>query len=364
MNHNKIYQMKKYNYLNRLSGLRFVAASYTIFFHYWSFPDSNFLNSFVSHGHISVPFFFLLSGFVLSYSYDQFDFSTHKKKITYLKNRLLRILPLYYLSLLLCIPMFYLKYKASPLSLGELIASFFGHLTFSHSLFPFSKIINSWNVHTWSLSVEAFLYLLSPFIFSMLSKINLKRRILFLALSVFVNCAIFILDLSRISLFDKISSFFAPLYVSIFFIGILLAKFYIKYEYKLSKFSFWGFWGSSVSLIMLFSMGLDEKFYSSFNPIFIFLFSVLIISSCFPLRSNSFMGSKLMIHLGDASYGMYILQAPAKVFFQQIYSKLLGGASSEGLIYNLYIYISIVIFSMLATKIFDKKMREIFKTEK
>lgn len=51
-----------------LTGLRFFAAALVVIFHF-ARPQSARLMTFIDHGGVGVMVFFVLSGFILSYSY-------------------------------------------------------------------------------------------------------------------------------------------------------------------------------------------------------------------------------------------------------------------------------------------------------
>ncbi len=53
-----------------LDGLRGVAAIIVVFFHLAEPLASSRLDNVVNHGYLAVDFFFLLSGFVIGYAYD------------------------------------------------------------------------------------------------------------------------------------------------------------------------------------------------------------------------------------------------------------------------------------------------------
>jgi hypothetical protein len=59
------------NHYEVLDGLRGVAAIGVVIFHFseWLFPDAS--KNFIGHGFLAVDFFFCLSGFVISYAYDE-----------------------------------------------------------------------------------------------------------------------------------------------------------------------------------------------------------------------------------------------------------------------------------------------------
>ena len=67
MNNNKLGTKPHYQILD---GLRGVAAIIVVFFHLTEPLASSRLDNVINHGYLAVDFFFLLSGFVMGYAYD------------------------------------------------------------------------------------------------------------------------------------------------------------------------------------------------------------------------------------------------------------------------------------------------------
>lgn len=353
--------MNKKPFLKNLNGLRFLAASYTIFFHYFSLPNNETLNNFFSHGHISVPFFFLLSGFVLSYSYHDFDFSCGPNTKNYLLKRIIRLAPIYYISMGLAIPLLIFKQLNQPLTVPANLSYALAHLTMIQSLIPLKPLMDFWNVHSWSLSVEVFLYFLSPIMLIRSRLFNLNKVYLNLFLMFLINTAIYLLASQPIDIFSKVSSYFAPFYLGTFFNGILLAKLYLLKREEINKISPIIFTVSSIVLLITFLGSFEKSIYSTFNPFFQFFFSLLILGSCDTNKWNQFLGGKLFFFLGEASYAMYLLQAPVKVFTQQFLTKTLGYSSIDGPLYCSIIFLSITFFAIILTVFIDPKLRKFLK---
>src|ERR1700750_3071082 len=86
-----------------LTELRFFAALYVIFFHHgllFSFlPRPAFL--FLHHGYSAVSFFFVLSGFIIYYTYSKLDVRVRELTLEYRISRFVRIYPAYIVALLL-----------------------------------------------------------------------------------------------------------------------------------------------------------------------------------------------------------------------------------------------------------------------
>ena len=87
--------------ITKLDGLRGIFSFMIIFFHY----DSRVLPEFISQNFIKngawifVEFFFVLSGYVISYNYD--SLSTKNEFWIYLKKRFIRLYPLLFFSVMI-----------------------------------------------------------------------------------------------------------------------------------------------------------------------------------------------------------------------------------------------------------------------
>jgi peptidoglycan/LPS O-acetylase OafA/YrhL len=96
MNNNKLGTKPHYQILDALRG---VAAIIVVFFHLAEPLSTSHLNNVVNHGYLAVDFFFLLSGFVIGYAYDD-----RWGKLTvggFLRRRLVRLQPLVILGMTL-----------------------------------------------------------------------------------------------------------------------------------------------------------------------------------------------------------------------------------------------------------------------
>ena len=91
-----------------LDGLRGIAALVVVCYHIFEAFALSPLNQTVNHGYLAVDFFFLLSGFVLSYSYDEPN--KHELGfVTFIKKRFIRLHPMLIVAALLGGALFYLQ---------------------------------------------------------------------------------------------------------------------------------------------------------------------------------------------------------------------------------------------------------------
>ena len=75
-----------------LDGLRGIAAILVVFFHLFEAHSSGHLDQVINHGYLAVDFFFVLSGFVVGYAYDD---RWNKMTIgAFFKRRLIRLQPM------------------------------------------------------------------------------------------------------------------------------------------------------------------------------------------------------------------------------------------------------------------------------
>ena len=88
-----------------LDGLRGVAALVVICYHIGEAFATSFLDQVVNHGYLAVDFFFMLSGFVIGYAYD--DRRTTMGVWAFTKRRLIRLHPMVVVGALLGALMFY-----------------------------------------------------------------------------------------------------------------------------------------------------------------------------------------------------------------------------------------------------------------
>jgi peptidoglycan/LPS O-acetylase OafA/YrhL len=155
--------------LPALTSLRFFAAAHVVFFHLHADQIRN-VSGLASRlqltGYLGVSLFFVLSGFILTYVHADRDLSPS----FFYRERFARIYPAYFFSLIFtALPFFYVN-----IALKNMDIPFFAwtkyHVglcailvpTLTQSWVPLAAL--AWNPPAWSLSVEAFFYVLFPFV--------------------------------------------------------------------------------------------------------------------------------------------------------------------------------------------------------
>jgi peptidoglycan/LPS O-acetylase OafA/YrhL len=157
--------------LSSLTAARFLAALSIVLYHLHMLGISSgpsWYRTLAGAGYLGVGFFFVLSGFILVYTYA----GREMRLIDFWQARFVRIYPAYLFSLAITAPGFYyivLTYDVPSLAwIREhlLLASGLA-LLLLQSWLPGAA--TAWNSVAWSLSDEAFFYILFPFILRVLA---------------------------------------------------------------------------------------------------------------------------------------------------------------------------------------------------
>jgi peptidoglycan/LPS O-acetylase OafA/YrhL len=155
------------NYIPALTGVRALAAYLVFISHYAYAFDENFpraVQRFLTEFHIGVTIFFVLSGFLIAFRYfDSFKLNGDWFK-QYLKNRVARIYPMYFLLTAGAFISFYFTHDQRVTNgYNHPIGLFLMHITFVRGFFDQLKFTGI--AQGWSLTVEECFYFAAPFIF-------------------------------------------------------------------------------------------------------------------------------------------------------------------------------------------------------
>ena len=357
-------------FLNPLTSLRFFAALFIFFLH--ASNHSLFPPAIIRHFDFSkaVSFFFVLSGFILTYSYYNKTFSV----INFYRLRLSRVWPITFISLLLvCIFLPASIYLPSQNSSVPIVLVFLVHTLCLQSLIPIPSFYFGYNAVAWSISTELCFYVIFPFLhrlqWSKLSLVWISSVFISLALS-FVSLNFDIPGFGAVN-YDQISwqglVYISPLSrFNEFISGIIAARIFLlpKFASLFSSVhcSFCSliplpafFLDLFVVLLLIYSTTISNfKFlpaplgYSVSQIISGLIFSVFIL---YILHSSStftkILESNVLTFLGKISFSFYLFHQPI-----MIRSSQLGGLSIGG--YQLMpSNLLIVFFWTLAVSIFS-----------
>ncbi len=278
------------------TGLRGIAATIVFVVHLFG-NDISITHWFLSF--YSVDLFFVLSGFILYWVY-----IANKNKINwkeYSIARAARILPLYYLTLIICIPVIYnqLPLQNTSQLLGDVLAN----------LFVLSTILGkfTFNGPSWSISVEWFCYfILFPCLFYFRKYIPNNR----FGIAMVVIC---ILALTRMYIVSYRSGIFSSIGINLdnnflergvigFTMGFLLCFIFTHVKYlKVSKYIFDGIFILLSSIILLSAMRILPPHFILYSIPFLVL--ITAFERGFAVKFFEF---KIIQWLGTRSYSIYL----------------------------------------------------------
>jgi len=170
--------------IRSLTGLRFLIAFWVLIFHIqirWPIFDNPALVQIANQGAIGMTFFFMLSGFILSYSY-QSKLNVRE----YFRSRIARIYPIYILVAFLTLPwLIYLNFTPPRLSILEICFLLFADIFLLQAWFP--PTFSRWNNGgSWSISAEAFFYLCFPSLKGRIDQLDTKKNLVLFCMSYFL----------------------------------------------------------------------------------------------------------------------------------------------------------------------------------
>jgi peptidoglycan/LPS O-acetylase OafA/YrhL len=295
----------KIKYYRSLDGVRGLAALMVMFFHFWIIVtpgDSLVLKTLVKvsiFGQTGVTLFFVLSGFLITRILINAKGDSHYFSNFYIR-RALRILPLYYLFLIL-------YYFVTPLFTGEQVADGTDQLSYWFYLQNFAKTFN-WSsagpLHYWSLAVEEHFYLIWPLLVYFLSVKQLKK-------SIWIIYGIAILSRIILLALDYDVFYFTLTNMDSLAIGGLLAIHEREKKLKPTKFYRNGFLFSIIPVVVLwfFVGGKALAIVQVIKPIFIngiYFFMIGYVVSAEKGVIKSLFRGDLLRYTGKISYGLYI----------------------------------------------------------
>jgi peptidoglycan/LPS O-acetylase OafA/YrhL len=321
-----------------LNGLRFLAASAIVAYHYGPTTAGfsrlpTFCQNLVLTGPIALGFFYILSGFVLAHAYSDRVPQTPLSRRSFWFARVARLYPVYLLAFVLFIPMAYVKYIQHQANGVSGVRTFLWGGTLSLvALQAWTPLSQAWNGPSWSLSVEAFFYLIFPFALPRILGLRWSRLLPILVglwmtmigLTVAHSCGVMPNFLWQ-GWVENSPLFWTPL----FLIGIALYRFSGRWSTVPPSVASIATIPPLSALLLLCALvppNIREVLISGgAAPL---LASVVLTFSHPKSFGSRFLGSNLLFEAGAVSYITYILQAPVWHIFRLAMDRSLSTAGS------------------------------------
>ena len=300
--------------LPALTGLRAFAAANIVFFHFGNPAWFGPLAPMMSNGYVGVDFFFILSGFILTYNYTDRQAQGRFRVREFWRTRLTRLYPIYVLGLLISLPILQLEWQY------QTRAHFWQGLTLTPLMLQGASplLATFWNTPAWTLSCEVIFYLLFPWL--LLRRWPSSRRKLALLLGLLWLAAL-VLPLTYMALhpdgIEPINRYsngywlraikLTPLpHVPAFLFGIVLSQ--LNDRLRLSdNMRFALALGSLLMIFAALQQGDRLPFLLTHNGLLAPLFGAMILGLAGSHPLAGFLSLRPLVVIGEASYCLYML---------------------------------------------------------
>lgn len=337
------------NHYEVLDGLRGVAAIGVVIFHFseWLFPDAS--KNFIGHGFLAVDFFFCLSGFVISYAYD--DRMQQMSLIQFFKLRLIRLHPLVVIGSVLGIVFWFWgpsAFDTSKYSVTQIILLSITSLLLIPMPTMADRLLNLFglNAPSWSLFWEYIANILYATILHKLSekalKVLLIFALLFLAYTAYVKQTL-TGGWGGTTFWDGL----ARLGYS-FLIGILIQRKQWIIQNKI------GFIGLSIMLLCMLMMPYVGKYWVSELLVVLFYSPLLVSLGAGTINYKA--TQKIAKLSGEISYPLYMCHYWTNWYFAEYLSKTKPN-TSEIVLVVIFSTLALILFAYIIMKYFDKPIR-------
>ncbi|MCC8423763.1 acyltransferase [Mucilaginibacter sp. UR6-11] len=329
---------------------RGIFSSLVVLFHLSAFSATPIINNeFIYNSDLFVDFFFVLSGFVIAYSY-QF-IKTGKELTRFYKKRFFRLYPLHLIVLLIFVAIEFSKHAASAHVHVNKTDNVSNNLyTFLTNLFLINSVklpgINdvSWNIASWSISAEMIAYLVFGFTMLFINRNSLTklRVIIYLLIIIVSGIALYLFTGSFRLNYAFDYGFLRG--VMGFFIGVVcFSTFnYTKDYLRALKNSLFNFL-EIISLALTIGFVCYGAIYKNYGFIYEILFFITILVFAFEKGwlSALLKRSKFLHQTGKYSYSIYMIHTLILSLFNVLFIRMLKFPPSA------YAYLFIINYAII-----------------
>ncbi|MBZ4043991.1 acyltransferase family protein [Flavobacterium hibisci] len=359
-------EIKPKKHYEILDGLRGVAAILVVAFHVFeTFAGGNRFKQIINHGYLAVDFFFLLSGFVVAYAYD--DRWGKMTQWEFYKRRLIRLQPMVIMGMIIGAIFYYFQAsdKLFPMIAGMEAWKVILTMIVGFTLLPVppSMEIRGWGeMHpldgpAWSLFFEYIANILYALFFRKFSNKVLVFFVLIFA-GLLINYTVFgpkgdVIGGWSLNLEQMNIGFTRLLYP--FFAGILLSRLGKLIHIK------GAFWVCSllIAIVLIVPRIGDENslwmngLYESFCIILVF---PLIVSIGAGGEIKNPFSLKICKWLGDISYPIYITHYPL-IYWFTAWVVDNNVSLKDGYVVGTGVLVASIVLAYLCLKLYDEPVR-------
>ncbi len=304
--------------LPALSGIRTLLAVFILLFHFTP-PHVDFLHPIIDNSFIFVGTFFLISGFILTYNYDERALSLSKRD--FWLARFARLYPTYLFVLLLSTPLLFAEWQARS------HAEFWTGMVVTPLLLQgwSPSLATFWNTVSWTLSADLLLYLLFPYILRVwatrASRFNTPARLVGIILALwllglaphiyyyFANPDHLAAPADRFTgtTWMRVLKYTPPAYLCTFLVGLTLAKLHAKIrltpERRLALCAI----GLTVILVFFYRAAPHVPYVIIHGALLLPFFCMLVLGLTGSNPIASVFAFRPLVILGEATFALYLL---------------------------------------------------------
>ncbi|MDH6354436.1 peptidoglycan/LPS O-acetylase OafA/YrhL [Dysgonomonas sp. PH5-45] len=341
-----------------LTSLRFFFALMVLLSHCSSERVAPFFDKHIfQEGYAGVGFFFILSGFIIAYSYRERILEGEVSREEFWVARIARIYPLHILTLLMVIFAGLVPFKSAI----SWITHFVPNLFLIQSFIPVNHFYYSFNSPSWSLGCEQLFYLLFPFLISWLNDSKKLLLILIPLIIVALTGMYFTPDEETIT--NSIWYVNPITRLPDFLIGLFLFHIYDKYKninISYTKASLLEI--SSIVLLLAFYL-LSGYFSIVYRASIYYWIPISLTILIFAFRQgviSKILSNQYLVRLGEVSFGIYMFHFIIIILFNKIINE-------TNVSLPFYISFFIIIFivlsvSFLSYHYFEKPIAHLIKS--
>ena len=343
-----------------LTGMRSIAALSVALSHYTNLrllPLPLSFSGMLDGGRPAVSFFFILSGFVLSYNYSSRSASTSR----FYQARFARIYPTHLLCLLIsAIPVIILIHRHDTLGIldryairGNLLHGFLAALAAQLLLLtawlPFAALNQPWNGPAWSISCEAFFYAIFPFISKRL-KNRKSSHLRAIAALLWLSQGVLIIGILHFASYHRkgfLATQFPLVHVSEFLIGMIVALLCLRKELPVFVYRSPALVVSLCLLAIASLASWDAPLPQAYLQIPCFVGIISATAAC-PHRF-AVLQTRPLVLMGEASFALYLVHIPIA------YAGILLGVTMH---YGWILLILTILLSIAMILLYEEPMRK------
>jgi len=303
--------------LSALTSIRFLAALRVAMYHLVNWDHRTYWWRGLMGTPASVSYFFVSSGFLLTYTYAaRFD----RDEMNYSKfwlGRCARLLPVYFLGLLVALPVLLHTHTVASVKMALTIFLL-------QAWFPGSALY--WNTPAWALSNLAFCYFSLPFLLKATRHFSKSACLSFAAAAWAASLTLSLtylhlkpdslshIDSNTVAFWLYVLKYNPLSHVPEFFIGVLAARLFTTTGGFTRTQADYTFVFSTAVILIILLLGYSLPYPLTHTGLLAPLLAILIASIASGAFIDKVLKPKWFVLLGQSSFALYMLHAPLLIF--------------------------------------------------